>query len=256
MSLHDFRKKPDSQWTFYVVDHLPTMDNIYRYDTPQEAIEKYNSLPATQRSALGSSLLDRYELDHIHKIDGQSVLVRDMERVQSPVWRDSEEIVEAVSLMRQRLKVEYELSNLFGSHLGHVAIPICDGKPQNSYFNDKQLDPLVIDRPLSGINEVFVFGRGWVEVLEFLKDMDERKWTRETGYPVPFVNTLNIRYTDSKGHQGQADIAPAFFQTLRDEYERSLTRKPSLDDKIAGAESAGKEHTYAGKDPSRSGLNR
>lgn len=244
MGSYDFRTKPNTEWTFYVVDNLPTMSNIYRYDTVQEAIEKYQSLPETMYSAIGSSLQGRYEIDHIHRINSKSVLIRDMDRMTKPIWRESEEIASAVSLMRDQLRVEYEKDpSMFGAGRGSVAIPICDDpSKRSSHLNDKHLLPIRHDRPLSGINEVYLEGQGWVEILDFLNQLEHREWSRETGYPVPFLSTMNVRYVNDRGHLGQVDISPADFRILRDEYERGTEKKPALAEKIAGANAkAGKQ---------------
>ena len=87
MANYDYRTKPDTEWTFFVVDHLPTMSNFYWYDTAKEAIEKYASLPANQRSAIGSSLGDKHVIDHIHRIDGKSVLQVDFAKNQEFIRR-------------------------------------------------------------------------------------------------------------------------------------------------------------------------
>jgi len=249
MPLHDFRTKPDTEWTFYVVDHLPTMDNIYRYDSAQEAIQKYSELPDNLRCAIGSSLNSRFEIDHIHKIDGNAVLIRDMYCTTNSVWRDSPEVNAAVALMKEQLRVRYELdSTLFGYDRGSVAIPLSEHAGPNNYFNNKHLDPKVPDRPLSGINEVYVEGSGWVDILSFLDNQENRTWSRESGYPVPFVNTLNIRYADSHDYQGQADVTPAEYKVLRDEYVKARERKPDLDAQISNAEAKAAGNIMAGKE--------
>lgn len=234
---YDYRTKPENQWTFYVVDHLPTMSNIYRYDTVQEAIDKYKSLPDHMRSAIGSSFYNRREIYHIHRIDGQAVLIRDMDRMKDPLWRDSEVIYAAVKQMREQLRVEYELAtDMFGRQRGSVAVPVMDGPCENTIHSSKILYPKDPDRTLSAINEVFVEKRGWIDILKFLENQENRSWSRETGYPVPFVSSLNVRYMDIKGHMGQVDVKPADYFALCDAYKRILDYKPGLDSQIARAD--------------------
>ena len=237
MPTHDLRTKPNTEWTFYVVDHLPTMANLYRYDTVGEAIDKFNELAPNQRSAIGSSIEDKHEIDHIHRIDGRAVLVTDIDRIQNPLWRNSKSIASAVDAMKREFKITYELStNIFFNGVS-VAIPISDSRfPNEKYFNDKKLNPVIWSKPLSGINEVFVDGDGWVKGEDFLQKLNNRKWTREGGYPVPFVNQLNIRYVDNNGYYGQADITPQDFIQLKSSYEKSLDLKPTLEDQIFSAE--------------------
>lgn len=248
MPKNDYRTKPDTQWTFYVVDNLVTMANIYYFDTVEEAIEKYKTLPENLRSAIGSSIhskpggniMDRHEIDHIHKIDGKSVLIRDMERMTSPIWRESQEIADAVTQMRLQLRVEYERSGLFGSPYGGVAIPVTD--KAHALHENKMLSPRIPDKPLSGINEVFVSGRGWVDILTFLDDLNKRAWSPATGYPVPFIDTMNVRYLDNKGHTGQVDVSPADFLRMRDKFIHNRDKKPSLDARISDADAKVTKH--------------
>jgi len=248
MPTHDFRTKPITEWTFYVVDHLPTMANLYRYDTIGEAIDKFNELAPNQRSAIGSSIEDKNEIDHIHRIDGRAVLVTDIDRINNPLWRDSKSIATAVDAMKSEFKITYELStNVFFNGIS-VAIPISASRfPNERYFNDKKLNPVIWNKPLSGINEVFVDGEGWVKGEEFLRKLNDRKWTREGGYPVPFVNQLNIRYVDNNGYYGQADITPQDFTQLKLRYEKSLDLKPTLEEQIYGAEQNSKSPNTSNK---------
>ena len=248
MSMYDFRTKPDTEWTYYVVDHLPTMTNLYRYDTVEEAIKKYNEIPSNMRSAIGSSLQNHYEIDHVHRIDDQTVLVTDIERTGNAIWRDSEEIQNAVALMKRELKVCYELNSDIFLKGTPVAIPLSDPSHSlSSYFNNKRLDPKISDRPLSGINEVHSSEHGWIKAVNFLDILRNREWTREGGYPVHFVNQINIRYVDKYGYRGQADVTPQEFIKLKEMYEKSLERKPSLDAQIYGASGKAAEVDSADK---------
>lgn len=240
MSAYDFRTKDGSQWSYYVVDNLVTMSNIYRYDTAQEAIDKYKSLPRHLRSAIGSSigasLGQRHEIDHIHRVDGKSVLVRDMDNMKFPLWRESQDIADAVALMRRQLRVQYELSSMFDYQGGNAAIPVSDPDMHDTYSTNKKLYPKVEDRPLSSINEVHVLSKGWVDIDTFLHERAHRQWSPETGYPVPFVDMLNIRYKEDRGYVGQMDVTPAQFKYMCEELSKSQARKPGLDEKICDAE--------------------
>lgn len=240
MPAYDFRTKDGSQWSYYVVDNLVTMANIYRYDTAQEAIDKYKSLPSYLRSAIGSSigqtLGQRHEIDHIHRVDGKSVLVRDMDIMTLPLWRDSQEIAEAVALMRSQLRVRHEKTSLFRSSYGSVAIPISDPNMHDTYSTKKKLYPREDADVLSCINEVHVQGKGWIDMSTFRWDLDHRPWSPESGYPVPFVDMLNVRYKEDRGYVGQIDITPAQFKYMCEELNKAQTRKPGLDEKIGNAE--------------------
>lgn len=224
MSLHDYRTKPSSEWTYYVVDHLPGMDNIYRYDTIDEAIEKFESLPDDMISAIGSSIDGLHELDHVHRRNGEPVLVTDMYNVDVELWRNSKEINEGISKIISLLGIEYELSKeIFGNMRPSVAIPLCisTGGPTDKYYLDKSLRLNKGDHPATAINEVFVRGEGWINFSDFIDKLENCKPKRiGLGSDTLFVDRLNVNYVTDKGHIGQADLSPENYLYLKEKYER------------------------------------
>ena len=244
MACIDLRTKPKEEWTFYVVDHLPTMNNIYRFDTVEEAIAKFRDIPETSISAIGSSINGRNEIDHIHRRNGEAVLVTDIDRMSNPLWRESEEIQTASDKMISHLKVSYELSPIiFGSRFPSVAIPLERNSVQapNNYFYDKLLNPTQPDRLLTSINEVYVAGQGWTNLDDFIDQLDNCRPKRiGDGAKTLFVDTINIKYVDQRKHQGQADISPFDYRLLRDKTEKhyalGISHPGSLDNLIYDAE--------------------
>lgn len=206
----DFRSKPDSEWTYYVVDHLPTMNKLYRFDTVEEAIAKFKEFPVTAISAIGSSKYSSIEIDHIHRRNGRAVLVTDSERVESSIWRDSEEIQAAIDKMISALNVHYELSSdIFGSKYPFVAIPIerHQTKVMDRYFEDKILSSSQGIHPLQAVNEIFVAGEGWVSRKDFFDLLDDCAPQMDgNGAKTLFVEKLNIRYVNHSNRIGQADV--------------------------------------------------
>lgn len=249
MALFDNRTKPITEWTYYVVDNLPNMRNIFRFDTPEEAIAKYKELPETDRSAIGASLFSIHELDLIHRgDDNRAILVLDHQRSRDPVWRERP-VQDAIDLMIAELHVEHQYEHMFGNRYPSTAIAL-DRYQDNhidAYFTSKALHPtLPHDKDpnyLSSINEVYVVGQGWLNLDQFLEHLDKSKPgfigdARKTVY----VEQLNIKYTDEHGYEHQADIQPREFKLLREKAERVRTeRKPSLECKIQSAEKAAAE---------------
>ena len=224
--LYDNRTKPNSQWTYYVVDDLPKMSNIYRYDTVEEAIEKYKSLPEHLLSAIGSSIDGRAEIDHIQRRDGTSVLVMDCERTRNPIWRDSPEIQDSIDKMVAYLNVHRQLSNMFGPKYPSVAVELerYSSKDLENYFGNKILRPEKSGVLLSAVKEVCVEGEGWLNLNDFLKQLDQARPGRP-GDPVKslFVDQLYIDYIDETGRCGQADISPRNFVLLQKKTEQELS---------------------------------
>lgn len=229
----DLRTKPVSEWTYYVIDHLPTMSNIYRFDTVEEAIAKFKDIPETSFSALGSSINNLRETDHIQRRNGEAVLVTDSDRTENPLWRNSEEIQAAIDKMVSDLKVRYELSTIiFGSRFPSIAIPLERNTEQvpNNYFNNKLLNPTQPDRLLTSINELYVSGQGWIKLTDFIDQLDNcRPQFIGDGCNTLFVDTLNINYADQRGHWGQADLSPFDFRILKEKTEKHLSLGVSQD---------------------------
>ena len=235
MAQFDFRTKPSTEWTYYVVDHLPTMSNLYRYDTIEEAMGKYMSISPEKRSAIGSSIDTYHELDLLHKIDGHSVLITDMYRMKTPLWRESEEIRSSLDKMIYQLGVGHMLTSDIFEQQGSVAIPLSLEGHVNTYFADKQLYLREGEKPFHAINEVFTAKTGWIDTNCFIAQLGNSSFSAEKGRETPFIERLNIRYIDKNGHVGQADISPADYLVLKKDFERELLRKMSLSQQISCA---------------------
>ena len=220
MSIHDFRCKDETQWTYYVVDHLPTMSNIYRFDTTDEAIACYKCLHPSLRSAIGSSLGGIHELDHIHRCaNGLSVLVTAADSMETPLWRDSPEIQSAIDKMISELSVQHERNNtIFGPQSPSVIIELerYADRPLDSYFCQSILFPDVPNQYLSAIDEVFVMGHGWMEPKGFHRLLqDSRPGRNGEGQKDLFVERLSVRYLDTQsGYSGTAEISPQQYGLL------------------------------------------
>ena len=222
MAVFDQRTKPSNEWTYYVVDDLPTMKNLYRYDTVEQAIDKFKEIPDNLSPALGSSIQDRYEIDHIHRrLDCPPVLIRDCDHPNcTPIWRESKELQNAIDQMIAYLNVQYELnSTIFGLNYPSVAVELerYANTLQDTYFTTKLLCPDDPQKPLSCISEVFVEGQGWMTLEPFLHQLDNNRLQ----YPGDHirdiqVGRLNIKYLSEFGEYGEADISTRQFEILRD----------------------------------------
>lgn len=248
----DYRTKPVSEWTYYVVDHLPTMDNLYRFDTVQEAIEKYKELPETMRSAIGASIYETNELDLIHRCSGNiPVLVTDIQRVSDPVWKTAE-IESIVDELIFELGVSHQLDyETFGRNRRSICMEL-EWHKENTldfYFNDKQLliDETMNDSyHLSSINEVYVMGQGWMELKAFLKHLeDSRPINTFDGCKDVFVERINVDYLSKAGFCGQADVSTRTFKMLRAKTIRERNEKISIDDMIQSAGASKAKYSYS-----------
>ena len=221
---HDNRTKPQSQWTFYVVDDLPTMANLYRFDTVEEAITKYMSLPENMRSAIGSSIDGRHEIDHIHRCDGRHVLVTDCVGL-SP-WEESPQIQEAIDTMIAYLNVQYQYRQLFGNRFPSAIVDLerYSGVELEHYFSDKLLRPDNPENLFTAVQEVYAEGEGWMKLDDFLKKLDDSRPGRPgEGAKNVFVDRLNINYITDTGRCGQADISPRNYALLHEKTLREVS---------------------------------
>ena len=253
----------DEQLSYYVVENLRFQQDctggfkIDRYDNLQDAIRAFKELPDNFTSALGARLTGGKfgvgELDLVHRKNGEPVQVNDFKF--SERW-DNPLVHRAVDHLNFQLGIvrESDLRTFNKS----VLIPVQPWEPQtlNSYFMDKYLrpvegaekevqrkygDPAMYDasHPVhsehlhSSVNEVFVFGEGWIKGEEFFKRLYS---INEYESPERLkVESLNINYVDMNGRVGQADIAPLQFALLKKQTLERTARHPGIDDQIEAA---------------------
>ena len=78
----DYRTKPETELTFYTYSQPEGKFNISRYDTLDDAINKFKEdIDLSSFSGIGISKNGRSELDIVHKRDTTPVLVTDYTKV-------------------------------------------------------------------------------------------------------------------------------------------------------------------------------
>lgn len=231
--MYDLRTAADNRVSFYVVDHLPTMKNLYRFDTVEEAIDKFNSLSANLYSAIGGSIDNRFELDIIHRRDGKPVLVMDTERIQNPVWRENQQVQDAIDYAIAHLNVQHQLSFMFGDQYVSSIVDLerYSDRQLENYFQNKLLRPTNPGNLLTAINEVHVEGSGWLKLDAFLKQLAaSRPKQPGKGAKANFVTRLNIGYIDETGRTGQADLSTLNFKLLQEKTAREVSPEKLAED--------------------------
>lgn len=259
---------------FYVVENLRHEQDksgnftITRYGRLEDAIKAFNELPSNYTSALGGTL-GKGEIDFIHRINGESVLVNDFKFVET--W-DNPLVHRALEMIKSRLGVEYESDvRMFNGH--SVIVPLQNEKPVlNSYFMDKYLRPregaeeAVVFRygspeqypenhPVhtehfnTAVNEFFVGGQGWISGEEFFNKLNSIN-----AYENPErlkVMKININYEDMNGRTGQADINPHEFALLRKQTIERTAQHPAIDAQIDAANKIRQDNMLRGKKKSK-----
>lgn len=261
----------DEKFSFYVVENLRFEQDktgnfsLTRYDKLEDAIKSFYELPNSFTSALGG-VLGKGEIDFIHRINGEAVLVNDFKHMES--W-DNPMVHRALEIIKSRLGVEYESDvRMFCDH--SVLVPLQNEKPTlNSYFMDKYLRPqedaekAVILRygspdqypenhPVhtehfnSAVNEVYVGSQGWINGEEFFNKLNSiNSYESSERFK---VTKININYVDMNGRTGQADINPHEFALLRKQTIERTAQHPTIDAQIDAANKIRQHNMEKGKD--------
>lgn len=239
MSDHDFDMRTSevqrSKFSYYVWDDLRCQEkgvvrNLYYYDTLDQAIEKYLSLPEGMTPALGFSDNHRSsELDLVHRKEGEHVLLRDFMDVTDT--RFDLNIHEMCAELCEKLNIQWESDFMLGnsiliprSYALNVTGPSAFYDP---YFNDKRLDYLVYDEMLglciprpgglvTAIEEAYLLDEGKIGYVPFKEFMGMVNESRNgfLSEHRPRVNSFYINYIDAKGHFGGADVTPHTLRVL------------------------------------------
>lgn len=225
---------------------------VKRFDSLDEALQEYNSLPKEYTTALGITLKEFSELDFVHRVNGESVLVNDYKRNGNYIGNGL--VLQVAQALVEKLGIEYEFDSLlFNSHFSKVPVsesfarkfdfhyldaavltPLQHSADLNSYFKDKYLRAEKGSGSLlSAINQVYVEGEGWVNGKDFLTRLNDLYMYRDSmRYK---VNTLNVNYVDLNGYEGQADIYPRDFKLLRQRTIERSAKHQALDGQIKDA---------------------
>ena len=183
------------------------------------------------KSAIGSSIHNKDEIDHIHRCDGKNVLVTDADRIRDSLWRESPQIQEAIDKMIAYLNVQHQYCHLFQGYPSVIVdLERYSANGLENYFADKLLRPDGEKQCTdygwtlnSAISEVYAQGKGWMDRKDFLKALDDSRPARPgDGAKNLFVDRLNIHYIDETGHMGQADISPRNYVLLKEKTAREI----------------------------------
>lgn len=238
---YDFRKGSNDALSFYVYNNLRAVQDkmkssIYRYNTLQEAMDKFNELPKTYTTAIGGSIYGTQEIDFIHRIQGEPVLVTDFKQLN--FWKDDPAVQKAIDESIAYLNVKYEGNHdLLDGHSILVELErYQDPKHMDPYYDDKQLYPFVSQHLISAIDEAFVEGHGWLPIRDILKMADNYGYNNPE---CPKIGRVNVNYITKDGRRGQADMSTHDFGVLKAKTERYLEQQNEhipLDKQINNAE--------------------
>ena len=214
--------------SYYVYNNLRSMQDhmksaVYRFDYLNDAITKYNELPAHWTTALGLSLDGTCEVDIVHRIEGENALVNDYKNLDK--FKNNPIALQAINETINKMNIQYEM--FFEIHPNtSILSPIPRVSSDNSYFNNK-----LLNTKRSEINEVYVEGKGWLNFKDFC-DLNKEGSYYNPHHPK--VSFININYIEeSTGYTGQGDLLPSQFLEMK---QRTLDfnkqHKPSLQEQI------------------------
>ncbi len=235
----------EPEFRLYVVEALNASrlgydHNIQYYDSVDEAVRKYNSLPEHMFSAIGFSDTHSHSaLDLIQRMNGENILIRDFLNVQETCM--DPQIHELAFSLCQKLNIQWESERMLGNP---ILVPLSYGataeiSPYDRYLSDKRLDYLKLDPelsiripaaigPIAAIEEAYLTDKtGYISLDELFKLAN----ASTEGYldPArPHVSSFYINYIDKAGHFGGADISTANMRVLLD---REKLLMPLISDK-------------------------
>lgn len=211
----DFRTKPDTELTYYVASQIKGSFNMNRYDTLDEAIEKYKEEfnLANKFCAIGISKNKYSEIDIIHKNNDSSVLVTDY--LQLVTMKNDREIRAVVAQAVDKLNIQWELNrDIFNNSIfSSLCIPRVSEK-QNLLHNENvdvlSLDPERIDNSITAVEKMYADGK-WQPTFEVMTLCRDGKH--------PFIESLKIKVEDSlTGDKGKINVSPHDYLQMADNY--------------------------------------
>lgn len=226
MSLYDFRADPSNtdELSFYVFDNLRaaqdhTTSSIYRMDAPEDAVSLFKYLQERHPDwtiALGGSLYGVSEIDFIHHMNDDNVMLTD--RQNFPHF-STPEVDGIVQNMAVQLGVTWQHdSELTGER---VLVPYLPGdEPLDRYLERMELRPESPGDALTSISETYVEGHGWCDRQQL------HSLSSAFGYSnpeCPRVSRLNVAFVErspaGSTRVGYVDIAPSDFKQMKTSYE-------------------------------------
>lgn len=250
---------------FYVHNNLRgSQDNVkmevFRFDNLADAIAKYKELPKEWTTALGGSIGGVSALDFVQRINGNSAIVQDYQKI--PRFGERGDMMNILNVLKEELAIQFRLvqdihpwvSVLDRVHeLDAVTGSAKEEKPLSAYYDGKVL--YSSSRALnSAIREVCVEEKGWMDPKEFAtlcKDGYSDSYR-------PIVQLINVAYIEpDTGYVGQADISAGDFVKLKEKTAAFLKEREekSLDVRLSEAKKKSsvfeKENREIGKEPVR-----
>lgn len=242
---------------YYVYNDLRADRNghkseVFRFDTLEEAVQKFNELPREWTTAIGPSINNSYELDIIQRRDGEPMVVTDYEKTKNTEYQKV--LIEVKDKLVNALHVEKEL--LFGIHPEvSCACKLDNHMKLEPYFENKVLEPVDMENQIqkyrklskgdvdykslnwlknnNPIDEIHVQGKGWLQCADFVK-LNENSY--QNAYN-PVVNAINVKYRDIKtGEVGYADVMPRQFLLLQEKTKEYVYEQNKLDNVLKGIE--------------------
>lgn len=214
----DYRTKPESELTFYAFSQPKGLFGISRYDTIDEAINKFREdidVPS-DFSGIGVSRYGTSEVDILQKRKDTTAIVTDYKKIQSTKY--SKEVEEAVRKVASSLGVVWEYNNSIfdGTAFSSLCIPCNINKPvilHNEYVENLSLRPTILDRVPSAIEKLYVADKGWCDVYEIMDIC------RNGENINPKIESISVKVEDnnSKKHS-TIDVSPNDYFLMAENY--------------------------------------
>lgn len=223
---HDFRTKPTSELTFYAIDDLRAQFKgksfqIFRFDTIQQAIDKYNEFDKSLTSAIGGSIHGTHEIDFVHQYNGEPALVCDYKNTN--YWRNAPQAQAAIKTVVDTLEIKWQMDNI-GRALVLTPNSFYFPSTHDNYLNNLSLIPFKnFDKACDRfVSEVYIDGEGWKSG----RWLEEQENLRNPGNSdkVYKVLRLNAHCVNELGYSCEPDIDVYNYKILRERNKIELSR--------------------------------
>jgi len=214
----DYRTKPESELTFYVFSQPKGLFGISRYDTIDEAINKFRKdldIPS-DFSGIGVSRYGTSEVDILQKKKDSIAIVTDYKKIETTKY--NKDVEDAIRKVASTLGVvwEYNHSILDGAAFSSLCIPCQFDKPiilHNEYIENLTLRPIIMDRLPSAIEKFYVSDKGWCDVYDVMDICRSGEGIN------PKIESIRVKVEDNDTKkQSTIDISPNDYIIMADNY--------------------------------------
>ena len=214
----DYRTKPASELTFYTFSQPDGKFEISRYDTLNEAINKFKeniNIPSSF-SGIGVSRNGVSEADILQKNKDTIAIVTDYRKIESMKY--DIEIEDAAREVAKELGIVWEYNHdiLKGSRFSSLCVPcIFDNTSllHNERVDTFSLKPVILDYVASAIDKFYISDEGWIDAYQVMN------MCRNGEGHHPKVESISVKVEDrSTKEESNIEVSPNDYLLMAENY--------------------------------------